>query len=190
MSEETEPGADERSEEIQVAREEVVEALATAAEMYGVRRSCGRLYGVLYFADEPLSLDELAERSGYAKSTVSTVMSTLERYNFAYRRSRPGEGKRAFFEAERDWWRAVEQILRREGQREIATMTRALDAAEAKLEASDDERAAADLERVRRLQEFYDQAELLVDLVSGQSIEDLLWLFETAREDSSDASSR
>lgn len=156
------------------AREEVIEAFATTAEMYGTRPSYGRLYGVLYFAREPLSLDELAERSGYAKSTVSTAMSTLERYYLVKRRSLRGEGKRAFFEAERDWWYALEQVLEQEGSREIETMTRALDSAEKRLEESDSDRSGADLERVRDLQQFYRQAAFLVEVFSSRSVEQLL----------------
>ncbi|MFC7057780.1 GbsR/MarR family transcriptional regulator [Halovenus salina] len=127
---------DSQETEVERAREEVIEAMATTAEMYGTKRSLGRLYGILYFADGPLSLDDLAERSDYAKSTVSSAMSTLERYYLVKRRSLPGEGKRAFFEAEREWWDVMKRLLETEGQREIVTMNRALDTAQQRLEAA------------------------------------------------------
>lgn len=146
------------------ARREVVDALANSAEIYGAKPSYGRLYGILYFAREPLSLDELAERSGYAKSTVSTTMSTLERFQLVRRRSIPGEGKRAYYEAEEDLWSACQQFLNQVVRREIETMTRALEQAEAELEASDGDQAAADLERVRSMLDMYEQAELFLEL--------------------------
>jgi DNA-binding transcriptional regulator GbsR (MarR family) len=160
------------------AREAVIEAMATSAEMYGMKRSLGRLYGILYFADGPLSLDELVERSDYAKSTVSTAMTTLERYYFVQRRSLPGEGKRAFFEAERDWWSVMKRVLETEGHREVVTMTRALESAERQLEDSDGKRAETDLERVRELQEYYRQIEQFVDLLTGLSSEELAAMAE------------
>lgn len=101
---ESDPGADEREHAVESARETVVEAMARSAEVYGLRRSYGRLYGILYYSPDARSLDDLVERSGYAKSTASTAMRALERFHVVHRRSIPGEGKRAFFEAERDRW--------------------------------------------------------------------------------------
>ncbi|MFC7074752.1 GbsR/MarR family transcriptional regulator [Halovenus rubra] len=165
-------------DEVATAREEVVEAMATTAEMYGMKRSVGRLYGILYFADGPLSLDELVERSDYAKSTVSTAMTTLERYYFVQRRSLPGEGKRAFFEAERDWWSVMRRVLETEGQREVVTMTRALESAERQLGETNSEQATDSLERVRELQAYYRQIEQFVDLLTGLSSEELAAMAE------------
>lgn len=152
------------------ARERVIEAIERSAEIYGLKRSYGRLYGILFFEPEQLSLDELVDRSGYAKSTVSNAMGTLERFHMVHRRSVPGEGKRAYFEAERDLWYVFQQFLQQEIRREIKTMTRALEDAEELLEASDTERADRDLERVRRLKRVYDRSETVVDLLSRLSL--------------------
>lgn len=159
------------------ARERVVDAFERTAEIYGVNRSYGRLYGVLFFAHEPKSLDALAEESGYAKSTVSTAMKDLERLHVVHRRSLHGEGKRAFFEAERDLWRILQQFLNQEVRREIETVTRALDEAEEALEDADSERAAADLERVRTLQRFYSQSKRFVNIATSASAERLRGAF-------------
>ncbi|MGB9987566.1 GbsR/MarR family transcriptional regulator [Salarchaeum japonicum] len=151
------------------ARERVIEGFERSAEIYGLSRSYGRLYGLLFFAHEPLSLDDLAEESEFAKSTVSTKMQDLERLHMVHRRSLPGEGKRAFFEAERDFWRIVQEFLNREVRREIETMTRRLADAETTLENADTERAQQDLERVRELKRVYDQSKRFVDLVTSMS---------------------
>jgi len=155
---------------VEDARERVIEAMARAAEVYGVQQSYGRLYGVLYFAEEPQSLDDLAEHSDYAKSTVSTAMQGLERLHLVRRRSLPGEGKRAFFEAERDLWQVFQRFLENEVMREIRIMGRALDDAEATLEDVDDDRARRDLERVRELKTLYDRSERLLSLLTSQSV--------------------
>jgi len=174
------------ADQVEAAREEVVEAMARSAEVWGIKRSYGRLFGVLYFAEEPLSLDALVEESGYAKSTVSTAMSTLERYHMARRRSLPGEGKKAFFEAETDFWYVFQQFLDNEVAREIRIMSRALEGAAEKLEAADGERAASDLEKVRQLQHLYDRSERLVSLVTSQSVDRLTALVDRFTEGSSD----
>jgi len=173
-------------DEVTAAREEVIEAMARTAEVWGAKRSYGRLFGVLYFADEPRSLDDLTDESGYAKSTVSTAMSTLERFHLVRRRSLPGEGKKAFFEAETDLWYVLQQFFQNEVSREIRIMSRALDSAAAKLEAADGERAERDLEKVRKLQQIYDRSEQFLSLVTSQSVDRLAGLLERFTDDASD----
>ncbi|MXR22398.1 GbsR/MarR family transcriptional regulator [Halobacterium bonnevillei] len=168
--------------DVDAARERVIEGFERSAEIYGLSRSYGRLYGILFFAHDPMSLDDLAADSGFAKSTVSTAMSELERFHMVHRRSLPGEGKRAFFEAERDFWRIVQELLDREVRREIDTMTRALDDAEAALETADTERARTDLERIRDLQRVYAQSERLVDLATSASADRLRTALSTLSE--------
>ena len=93
------------------AREEVVSAIEQTAQIYGAKRSYGRLYGILLFADGRMSFDELAEQSGYAKSTVSTAMRGLDSHGLVHRRSVPGEGNKAFYEVRNDPWTAFRRTL-------------------------------------------------------------------------------
>jgi len=163
------------------AREEVIEALERSADVYGLKRSYGRLYGILFFAEDPMSMDDLADRSEYAKSTVSTAMKALERYHFVHRRSIPGEGKKAYFEAETDFWHIFQEFLQREISREIQIMSRALDSAVAQLEKADGEQAQRDLEKVRKLQSVYNQSERLVTFFTSQSMDKVMGVIERLR---------
>jgi len=161
-------------DDAQAARDEVVEAMARAAEVYGLNRSYGRLYGLLFFAGEAQSLDDLVAESGYAKSTVSTAMQALERYHLVHRTSVPGEGRKAYFEAERDWWQVMEDLVEHQVRQELRLVRRALDDAEERLEGVEGERASRYRERVRRLQRTYDQFEVLVDLFARAPTDRLL----------------
>jgi DNA-binding transcriptional regulator GbsR (MarR family) len=158
-------------DDVERARETVIEAMERSAELYGFKRSYARLYGILFFADDPLSMDELTERSDYAKSTVSTAMKALQRVHMVRRRSMPGEGKKAYFQAETDLWRVFRELLRQDVSREIEIMTDALDDAETILEDADDERAHRDLERVRKLQRVYEQSRRGVDVLTSASLD-------------------
>ncbi|MFB6150415.1 MAG: GbsR/MarR family transcriptional regulator [Haloarculaceae archaeon] len=166
------------SEEVRAAREEVIGAIARTAELWGAKRSYGRLFGILFFADEPLSLDELVAESGYAKSTVSTAMNALERFHLVQRRSVPGEGKKAFFEAETDLWYVFQQFLQQEVTREIRIMSRALDSAAETLEDAEGEQAERDLEKVRRLERVYDRSDRLVSVLTSQPLDRLTGVVE------------
>jgi DNA-binding transcriptional regulator GbsR (MarR family) len=171
-------GADtpQTDDAVETAREEVIEAMARSAEVYGAKRSYGRLYGILFFEDGALSLDELVEHSEYAKSTVSTAMNTLDRYHMVRRRSVSGEGKKAFYEAETDFWYIFQQFLQQEVRREIQIMSRALDDAIRTLEASDSEQAENDLEKLRELRNLYQRSEKLIGVVTSQSLDRLAYL--------------
>lgn len=166
---------------VREAEETVIEAFARSAEVYGASRSLGRLYGVLFFAPGALSLDELVERSGYAKSTVSTAMNTLERFHLVHRRSKPGEGKRAYFEAETDFWYVLREFLRNEVRREVNVMSRALDDAAEQLAEVEGPRAERDLERVEDLRQVYARSERALDLLASTRVDRLLGALERLR---------
>lgn len=155
------------------ARERVIEAFGRAAEVYGASRSVGRVYGRLFFADGPVSLDELVERTGYAKSTVSTATSTLTRFHLVRRRSLEGEGKRAFYEANRDFWTALQRFLDDQVSKEVRMMQDALAEAETTLSGLEDEQAHSDLARVRELRRTYDRAERALSVLSRLPTEQL-----------------
>jgi DNA-binding transcriptional regulator GbsR (MarR family) len=169
--------------EVAAARDAVIEAMEQSADVYGLNRSYGRLYGELFFAEGAVSLDDLVARSGYAKSTVSTAMKDMERLHLVNRRSVPGEGKKAFYEAERNLWTVVQEFLRREVQREITTMGAALDDAEGRLAEAEGEVADRDLRRVRELRRTYDRSQRFVNLLTGTSIDRLTGLLDRLRRD-------
>jgi len=156
------------------ARDRVIDAMARSAENYGLNRSYGRLYGILYFAADPVSLDDLSDRSGYAKSTVSTGMQTLERYHLVRRSEDPSGGRRAYFEAETDWWTVMQEMVEGQVRREFRIMRRALDDAEEALADAEGPAAERYRDRIATLQEMYDQFEVMVDLFAKAPTDRLL----------------
>jgi DNA-binding transcriptional regulator GbsR (MarR family) len=151
------------SEEREMVREEVVESFERSAEVYGLSRSAGRVYGVLYFADGSLSIPELVDGTGYAKSTISTVTRRLTRLGLVRRRSSSGGGKRVRFTAEADLWFVLEEVLQQYVHREISASQRTFDRALRRLRSLDDEDTATDEERIEELQDTYAALETLLD---------------------------
>lgn len=166
-------GPGEETDSVRTAREEVIEGFKKTAEIYGLNQSYGRLYGELFFADGPLSLDEIVERTGYAKSTVSSKTKTMQRLHLVHRRTIAGGGKKVFYEAETDFWHVIQELLRREIQRDINQMTRTLESVEEQLEDVDDKRAQRDLKRIRRLESVYSRGQALLDILTSEPIEQL-----------------
>lgn len=146
-----------------VARERVIESMEQSAEVYGLSRSAGRIYGVLYFSDEPLSIPELVDETGYAKSTISNVTRTLTRIGLIHRRSSEGGGRRVHYTAEREIWFILQDVFQQYVQREIQTTLRTIQRAQTQL--PDD--SEVETERIEELRGTYEDLQEIATLASN-----------------------
>jgi DNA-binding transcriptional regulator GbsR (MarR family) len=149
-------------EDSAAARERVIESMEQSAEVYGLSRSAGRIYGVLYFSDEPLSIPDLVDETGYAKSTISNVTRTLTRIGMIRRRSSDGGGRRVRYTAEREIWFILQDVFQQYVQREIQTTLRTIQRAQAQLPDGNEPEA----EQIEELRATYEDLEEIVSLVS------------------------
>ena len=113
-------------EDVDAVRHDVIESMERSAEVYGLSRSAGRVYGILYFASDPLSIPELVEETGYAKSTISNVTRKLTRIGLIRRRSSGGGGRRVQFEPQTDLWFVVQDVFQQYAARVNDTTLRTL----------------------------------------------------------------
>lgn len=65
------------SEKLEKSRTRVIEAISQNMSLYGITPSIGRLYGLLFFSDKPLTLDEMKEELGMSKTSMSLAVRTL-----------------------------------------------------------------------------------------------------------------
>lgn len=158
------------SEDTATARERVIESMEQSAEVYGLSRSAGRIYGVLYFAAEPLSIPELVEETGYAKSTVSNVTRKLTRIGLIHRRSSAGGGRRVQFAAERELWFILQDVFQQYILRETQATIRTLRRAEQFLP---DDADGKDRDRITELLETYEDLQEIIELASELSVAEL-----------------
>ena len=68
--------------------ENVIAAYARVCQIYGIPPNLGRLYALLYLSAAPMSLAELSDAAGLAKSSTSVALRRLERYGFVRRQPR------------------------------------------------------------------------------------------------------
>jgi DNA-binding transcriptional regulator GbsR (MarR family) len=159
----------------------VIESMERSAEVYGLSRSAGRVYGVLYFAPAPLSIPELVEETGYAKSTISNVTRKLTRIGLIRRRSSGGGGRRVQFEPVTDLWFVVQDVFQQYVAREMGTTRRTLDRAQDRLDRGGvDEGTTYD--RVAALAATYDEFETLLELAMDHSAAELIEAIEAYDE--------
>lgn len=94
----------EKIDAIEKCRRRVIDSVATNMDLYGVTLSVGHLYGRMYFADGPVTLDEMVEAMGMSKTSMSTGMRTLMDLKMVNRVF--GKGSRKdLYEVESDWHR-------------------------------------------------------------------------------------
>lgn len=105
---------------IERARERIIETISQNMHLYGVTPSIGRLYGILFFNDQPMTLDNMKEELQMSKTSMSTSVRTLTDLNMVEKVWRKGERK-DLYAAKRDWyeifidyfsheWRKVTQL--------------------------------------------------------------------------------
>ena len=123
-------------DERDAARKEAVDLAAeTMGELitfWGFKASMGRIWTVLYLAPNPLTADEIAERTGLSSGAVSMGLADLQQWGVADRAMVPGDRKR-HFKAETDVWGIVRRIFRERELRLIGRSMERFRAAEARL---------------------------------------------------------
>lgn len=155
--------------------EDVIESMEQSAEVYGLSRSAGRVYGVLYFAGEPLSIPELVDETGYAKSTISNVTRKLVRIGLLHRRSSKGGGRRVEFEPETELWFVIQDVIQQYLHREISATQRTLNRSLSQLEAMSDEGDHSEDEvRVEALRQSYSELQELLERAMGHSVNEII----------------
>ena len=86
----------------------------------------GRIFGILYLADHPLSLDDIAAALGQSKSNVSITIRGLVEWHLVRRVPTPGSRK-DHYEATTDFVRAMHELVERRFRwcvRQVLTATK------------------------------------------------------------------
>ena len=82
---------------------------------WGVNRTVGQIYALLFVADKPLNADEIVEKLGVSRSNVSMGLKELQAWRLVRLSHQPGD-RRDYFSAPEDVW-AIFQTLAEERQR-------------------------------------------------------------------------
>lgn len=94
---------EQQVEAIQRARKRVIESIGKNMDLYGVSLSTGYLYGMMFFHDKPMTLDEMGKEMGMSKTSMSMGVRTLldlKMVNKVW-----GKGSRKdLYEVEMDWY--------------------------------------------------------------------------------------
>lgn len=161
----------------EAAKRHIIDACVQSAKIKGYSDACGILRGTLFLSDQPLSLDDLVERTGYSKSTVCVNMNLLENLGLAKRVVIPRD-KRSKYATISDP-NSMKAMLLLNIEKEVRLIRDALDLAEIDLLTCgvQAERIKA---KIASLKHFYKQIDELLGLIGRFTTEELIELLSKA----------
>lgn len=124
---------------------------------WGINRTVGQIYALIFVAPQPLNADEIAEALEFSRSNVSMGLKELQSWRLVRLRHLPGD-RREYFEAPTDSWEIFRTLAEERRRREIEPTLSMLRNALLEQPSSPEDRIAQ--ERMRGMHE-------LIDLLSG-----------------------
>jgi DNA-binding transcriptional regulator GbsR (MarR family) len=91
----------------------VIAFCCDGVRLFGMPKSVGEIYGLLYISREPLALDDLVVRLGISKGSASQGLKTLRTLG-AIRHVDGMDSRRTYFEADLDLKRLVGGFIRQQ----------------------------------------------------------------------------
>ncbi len=105
---------------------------------WGVNRTVGQIYALVFLSPKPLNADEIAETLGFSRSNVSVGIHELQSWRLVRMVHQIGD-RRDYFESPKDVWEIFRVLVEEKRKREIdPTLTLLRDALMEK-PANDDE---------------------------------------------------
>jgi len=95
---------------IEDIRNDLIHVIGEKAEKFGFSRIAGQLEGLLLFTNQPMSLDEMAERLEVSKGSVSMNIRLLERWKVVRKVYHRGARKN-FYEIRGNIWEIETEIM-------------------------------------------------------------------------------
>lgn len=96
---------------IEESRDIIIEAFGSSVGVYGMNETIGRIYGLLYFEEEPLGLEKIADKLGVSKATISINIRLLLDLKMVQKVWQKGSRK-DFYVAESDFEKILQEVLR------------------------------------------------------------------------------
>lgn len=158
---------------IEDIRNDLIHVIGEKAEKFGFSRIAGQLEGLLLFTNQPMSLDEMAERLEVSKGSVSTNIRLLERWKVVRKVYHKGARKN-FYEIRGNIWDIETEIMSTIVKDEIERVKSLMSNCETDLNAvhgtteEENEEIAFLKQRFSEINEYIESAEHILNLLLKQ----------------------
>ena len=165
-------------DKLELVRERVIETMAKNMNLYGVTDSIGRLYGMLYFHNNPMTLDEMKEELKMSKTSMSTSVRVLQELKMVDKVWKKGNRK-DLYQAEEDWHQTFIDFFtikwRTGAAMNMSAMSKAIKELERLVHSEDTDEeiinlAKVDLEKLQSALKYYEWLQRLVDSFESEKI--------------------
>jgi DNA-binding transcriptional regulator GbsR (MarR family) len=85
---------------------------------WGINRTVGQIYALLFISPHPLNADDMAELLGFSRSNVSMGLKELESWQLVRLQHVPGD-RREYFSAPEDVWAIFRTLAEQRRKREV-----------------------------------------------------------------------
>ena len=118
---------------------------------WGINRTVGQIYALIFVSPQPLNADDIAERLEFSRSNVSMGLKELQAWRLVNLRHLPGD-RREYFDAPSDAWEIFRTLAEERRRREIEPTLSMLRNALLEQPSTDEDRIA--LERMRGMHDL------------------------------------
>lgn len=122
---------------------------------WGINRTVGQIYALLYLSPKPLNAEDICEALGFSRSNVSMGLKELDSWHLIRHRHLPND-RRDYYTTPDDIWEIVRTLVEERRKREIEPTLSLLRDVLMENPASDEDRHAQD-----KMREMHDLIELL-----------------------------
>ena len=137
---------------------------------WGINRTVGQLYALIFVSAKPLNADEIADALEFSRSNVSIGLKELQGWRLVRLKHLPGD-RREYFEAPHDVWEIFKSLAEEKRRREVEPTLSMLRAA--LVEAPSNDTDAHAQRRMRQMHELIDLSSTWFDDVQRLSPETL-----------------
>ena len=85
---------------------------------WGVNRTVGQMYALIFLSEHPIHADEIAETLGFSRSNVSMGLKELQSWRLVQLVHRVGD-RRDYFQSPKDVWEIFRVLVEEKRKREI-----------------------------------------------------------------------
>lgn len=146
---------------------------------WGINRTVGQIYALLFLSPEPLNADQIGEALSFSRSNVSMGLKELQSWQLVRLQHLPGD-RREYFSAPEDVWAIFQTLAAERRKREIdPTLSMLRDAMLASPDGEGDRHALA---RMREMHELIELATGWFDELQDLDRERLVELMQLGRK--------
>ena len=99
-------------------QEEFVLHFGEMGSRWGINRTVGQIYALLFVNERPLNAEEISESLGFSRSNVSMGLKELQAWKLVRLKHFPGD-RREYFTTPADLWEIVRTLVEERKRREI-----------------------------------------------------------------------